>query len=145
MFYLYAKRIYVLEEYLYHYFVNTESTVLCVDKDYHMDIFKASIVKWQEYIQRGAFEKYREAVEYDFISTYFLGGVKVLFLRFSDNKYEEFITAKNTVLSLIPLYACNKYLEKYTDEKYKVLLNLLSIDISKDDFLKVKELFLKII
>lgn len=145
MFYLYAARIYIVEKRLYHYFVNTESTVLNMNKEYHMDIFKANMIKWQEYIERGALERYKEAVEYDFISTYFLGGLKMLFLRFTESKYNEFVIARNTVLELIPLYAKNKYLDKYTDEKYKVLLDLLYLDINEDDFSKVKELFLKLI
>lgn len=51
--YFYVRRIYILEEYLYHYFLNSGSTVLSKNADYHTDILTISLMEWQEWQSRG--------------------------------------------------------------------------------------------
>lgn len=64
---IYAERIYLIEEQLYHYFWNPDSTVLSKNQDHHLDGLTVQIMKWADYKERGLLRKYREELEYDFL------------------------------------------------------------------------------
>lgn len=131
--YFYFKSAYILEERLYHYYVNNQSTVLCKNKEYHLDILKVNRLKWNEYESRGLLNKYREVIEFDLINTYYFTCLKILFFRFSEVPYDIFIEIQQNVKKYIPNYQKNKYLDKYTTEIYKILLELIDKNISKDE------------
>lgn len=49
----YIKRMYVMEDYLYHYFVNSDSVVMKQKQDYSHDMFVSNYIKWNELVGRG--------------------------------------------------------------------------------------------
>lgn len=134
MFYIYAKKIYILEECLYHYFVNWNSTVLKMDEPYHYDIFTVNEMKWEEYETRGALKRFPMAVKYDFVRTYYLAGLKVLFLRYTKPSYEYFLHIKQRVWELTGDYKKNPYLKDAFTPIWQNLLLLLDADISEEEF-----------
>lgn len=131
--YLYTRRIYILEERLYHYYVNPESTVLKKNMPYHYDIFKVNLIKWEEYIRRGALKKYPEAVKYDFLLTYYIAGMKMLALRFDETPYEMVYELQKTTKELVPDYRENKYVKRDAKEIYRLLFDLLDKELSRED------------
>ncbi|MFA9375729.1 MAG: hypothetical protein ACERKZ_03130 [Lachnotalea sp.] len=144
IFYLYVNKVYILEENLYHYFINSESTVLMKNKEYHFDMLTANYLKWEDYIRRGAFEKYKEALEYDFIITYYFTGIKMLFLRFDEVPYVKYMEIQNTILKLIPNFKQNKYLIKNTSDLSQILLDLIGKKISKEELELIAKSFREI-
>ena len=133
MMYLYAKKIYILEERLYHYYVNWESTVLKMNQPYHLDIFKVNEMKWQEYEERGALKRFPMAVKYDFVKCYYLAGMKMLLLRYTKPSYEAFLHIKQRVWELTGDYKENPYLKNAFPAVYDNLLKLLDVNISEEE------------
>jgi glycosyltransferase involved in cell wall biosynthesis len=145
IFYLYIDTAYILEENLYHYFINNESTVLQKNKEYHLDMLTVNYLKWEEYKKRGAVEKYKQAIEFDFINSYYLTGIKMLFLRFDQVPYDKFLEMQNTILKLIPDYEQNIYLEKYVTPFYQILIELIDKKVSMEELELIAENFRKLV
>lgn len=133
MFYLYIDTVYILEERLYHYFVNPKSTVLYKNEEYHFDMLTINYLKWEEYQRRGVIDKYRQALEYDFITTYYFTVIKMLFLRFDEVPYDKFIELQSNMINLVPNYKQNQYIIKHTSQYYQILLELIDKSISKEE------------
>ena len=131
--YLYAEHVYILEEELYHYFVNPSSTVLLKDQSYHSDFLTVNLMKWQEWENRNLLPEYQAELEYDFLSTCFLGYLKILFLRCSRIPYEQYLLLRKEVLARVPDYRKNPYFPSHFTEFNQVLLQLLSLEISEAD------------
>lgn len=141
--YLYVNRIYILEERLYHYFVNWESTVLRMDKPYHKDIFTVNELKWQEFEKRGALKKFPTAVKYDFVKCYYLAGMKMLLLRYTKPSYSLFLHIKNRVWELTGDYKKNPYLKNAFPAVYDNLLGLLDVEITQEELWKLGDMMKK--
>lgn len=139
MLYLYAKKVYILQECLYHYFINWNSTVLKMDEPYHYDILITNEIKWKEYKTRGALKRFPMAAKYDFIKTYYLEGLKILLLRFTKPSYEIFLHMKKRVWELTGDYKENPYLKDAFSPIYQDLLLLLDADISEQEFCKLAD------
>lgn len=144
IFYLYAVRVYIIEDRLYHYFVNHNSTVLSRNQKYHYDFFKVNLLKMEEYEVRGAWKEYKEAVEYDFLLTYYIAGIKLLAHRFDAVLYEVFYEMQNTIRALIPEYKKNKYLNRDAGEMYKLLITLIDQPLKEADIDQVLEMARKV-
>lgn len=139
MLYLYAKKVYIIQERLYHYYINWASTVLKMNAPYHYDFLTANEIKWKEYENRGALQKFPMAVKYDFVRTYFLAGLKVLFLRYTKPSYDTFMQMKHRVWELTGDYKENPYLKDAFSPVYQDLLLLLDADISEEEFWKLAD------
>lgn len=131
LFYLYAKRVYILEEKLYHYYINTQSTVLNRNQKYHFDFFRVNLKKMEEYERRGAWARYKEGVEYDFLLTYYIAGIKLLAHRFDEVPYDVFYEMQNTVQLLVPNYKVNKYVQREVREIYILLFGLIEQSLER--------------
>lgn len=135
--YLYAERIYFLNENMYHYFINPQSIVMKKDEAYHMDIFNTSMQMWEECKKRRAVEQYPREMEINFLIYYYLGGLKMLALRYSDLKYEEFQKMCETVKSTVPNYKTNPYIPKVLDSMKQLQIALIDKNISEEEFAQV--------
>ncbi len=62
---LYAEKVYIIEESLYHYFVNPNSITLHSNASHHMDMLSIQLMKWTDYERRGLYQEYREELERD--------------------------------------------------------------------------------
>lgn len=80
---IYAKKIYVTDQPLYHWFINSNSITMSKNVDHHADWITIQMMKWHEYEQRGLFQKYREELEYDFLCDA-AGFLSVLISRFDE-------------------------------------------------------------
>lgn len=132
--YFYANRVYILEEYLYHYFVNPTSTVLSKNADYHTDILTISLTSWDEWQKRNFFSEYKDELEFLFLNSCYFIFMKMLAMRFDTPSFSLFQLCKELVLERIPDFRSNPYAEKLTDF-HKLLLELLYQPVSRSDFL----------
>lgn len=133
----YVTDIYIIEEQLYHYYVNKESTILTKNADYHTDWLTVQIVKWNTWKERGFFKDYREELEYEFLWSCYLGFLKLLAFRYETPSYSLFLMARELTLSYIPDYQSNKYLEEGFTEFQKLLLQTLYLPIDRIQFQEI--------
>lgn len=129
MLYLYASRIYILEERLYHYYVNPHSIVLTPNAEHHFHILTADIMLWEECDRRGFLQTYRKELEYTFLTLCYLAGLKIISLRFTELPYDFFLRLKEETLKRVPDYHANPYIKDYVTEFNQVLLQLLDYPI----------------
>lgn len=137
---LYVRRIYILEERFYHYYINNESTVLAMDKAYHQDIFTVGEILWQEFEKRGALDRFPMAAKYLFVKCYYLMGLKMLLLRYTKPSYEVFLHIKQRVWELTGDYKENPYLKDAFSPVYDNLLKLLDLPINEEYFLQLADI-----
>lgn len=106
-----AKRVYVLEEYLYHWMVNADSISMTNDFSAHLDRMKIELLKLEEYRQRGLFTVYHDEIEYIFLEQFFANTVNTIFTRSGVLSLEVLDFMKNETKKNFPEYLCNPYLQ----------------------------------
>lgn len=131
--YLYAERVYILEERLYHYYVNSASTVLSPNAAHHFDILTVNKMMWAECKNRGFLNEYRQELEYQFLTLCYLAAMKMISLRLTEVPYDFFLKLKAETLNRVPDYHSNPYVKDYVTELNQMLLHLLDLPISEQD------------
>ncbi|MCM1145649.1 MAG: DUF4422 domain-containing protein [Clostridium sp.] len=131
MLHLYAKKIYILEERLYHYYVNPHSIVLSPNASHHFHILTVDTMLWEECDRRGFLQTYRKELEYTFLTLCYLAGLKVISLRFTRLPYDFFLQLKEETLKRVPDYHANPYIGDYVTEFNQVLLQLLDVPVTE--------------
>lgn len=131
--YLYVSRVYILEERLYHYYINPGSIVLAPNAAHHFNILKADMLMWEECEKRGFLEPYRKEIEYTFLTLCYLSALKIISLRFAKAPYDFFLKVKEETLKRVPNYHENPYIKDYITELNQALLQLLDYPVSEED------------
>lgn len=131
--YFYAERIYIMEERLYHYVVNEQSTVMVNGAHHHFDILTADMMLWEECSQRGFLEQFRPELEYQFLSLCYLMSIKMLLLRLPEIPYDFFMKLKKETLLRVPDYHSNPYVHELVTDSNKILLELLDKDMAENE------------
>ncbi len=132
--------VYLLEETLYHYFVNSQSTVVSRAADYQPDMLTAQAILYREWSQRGALERYHDEVEYEFIYSCVLAFVKVLALRYETPPYSLFRLLQIFAEEHFPYYLNNLYFVKEsTPELHKQIAQAVHLPLTKRQFLEFAE------
>lgn len=134
IFHLYVNKGAVLGEYLYHYYVNPESTTLKKNASYHYDYFISIQLLWDEWTKRGFLSNYRDALECELLFAGYLQYLKVLAIRFDHPSYERFLELQKFIRSIIPDYSNNPYIQKHIDSKHHILLEAIYQDINATEF-----------
>ena len=68
----------------------------------------------------------------------------MLFLRYDEILYDKFLEIKNTIKELIPKYKQNIYLDKYTTDIYKILLELIDKEVTCEELELIAQNFIRI-
>lgn len=131
--YFYATRVYILEERLYHYYVNPASTVLSPNATHHFDILAVDMMMWAECENRGFLNEFRKELEFQFLTLCYLITLKTISLRLTKVPYDFFLELKEETLKRVPNYHDNPYIKDYLTELNQVLLQLLDLPISEQD------------
>lgn len=106
-----AKRVYVLEEYLYHWMINGESISMQNDMNAHLDRMKVELLKLQEYQKRNLLEVYHDEMEYIFLEQFYANTVNTIFTRNQCLPMEILEYMKKQIHEGFPNYQENKYIE----------------------------------
>jgi glycosyltransferase involved in cell wall biosynthesis len=81
---LYVSSMCVVDEVLYHYYVNEESTTMKKNDMRQLERLDIEVALLEEYKKRGAFEAFYFRIMADFIQRYYLNTYHILFTRFTD-------------------------------------------------------------
>ena len=135
--YFYAKRIYILEERLYHYFVNEQSTVLSSNSSHHFDILTVDALWWEECEKRGLMKEFKAELEYQFLSLCYLAAIKMMILRLADVPYDFFLQLKEETNKRVSDYHTNPYVKELVTDLNKLLLELLDMPITEPEFKEI--------
>ena len=128
--YLYANRLYILEERLYHYFVNESSTILTANADYHDDFFKVGELCWDVFKTSGALLRWKDACEFDHLVQYYLQGIKMISLRYDNPSPDRFRRLQNDICKRIANPMQNPYIESNTTEFQRMQLEFLNYNLN---------------
>lgn len=139
-----VKRAFIMKEPFYHYMVNPSSLVLKQNEPYHFDILETNELKWQILSSHPDFGICGQELKFDYLMTGFFGCLKVLFLRFTDVPYDKYELLRRRVLSHVPDYAQNPYLACRVPKVYKLLLPLLTYQVSPDELKQAAQAFRQI-
>ena len=131
--YFYTRRAYILEERLYHYYVNPASTVLSPNATHHFDMLTVDKMMWAECENRGFLTEYRAEVEFQFLTLCYLASMKMISLRLTHVPYDFFLELKAETLKKVPDYNSNPYIKDYVTELNQMLLQLLTLPINEQD------------
>lgn len=127
---LYARRVFLMSERLYHYYVNPSSTVMKKNATYHEDLKRANLAVWGDYVRLNALDRYGDALKFDFLMSFYIAGVKMLSLRYDEPPYDAFYEMQGIVRELVPDYRENPYLKGDVDELYLLLIGLIDQPLS---------------
>lgn len=133
----YLNCAYVIEEPLYHYFVNDHSTILQINAPHHADYLRVYENTWEMLKQRGVWEIYYYEFMFDALHTCYLGFLKIVCLRYSPPSYELFLQLKDTIHKYFPDYDNCPYLSQGFNEFQKLLIQMLSLPIDSAQFSEV--------
>ncbi len=105
---LYVKRFYLLEECLYHYCVNLNSTILTKNALHHLDRMPIEIMKIEFYKDKNVFDLYHDQIEANFLSMFYVNTLHILFTRFDVLPLETLLFLQRKTIELFPKYKENK-------------------------------------
>lgn len=137
---LYVKKAYVIEEYLYHYYINYSSTVLQMNAEYHIDLLTGQLQLWNELKVRNMLEPYYEELEYEFLFSCYLSVLKMIALRYETPPYSLYLLLKTCTLERIPDYRQNKYVQSAEHSPaLTAMLESLMLPMDRNEFLQFAE------
>lgn len=130
----YASKIGIVEERLYHYYMNPESVSRVRNREQNRDIIKVNRLLWEEYQKRGMLKSaFADALKYEMLCTYYLTTVKMIFLRYDEIPYDMFYEVQQDILEMIPDFVSNPYVSDYTKPFNILLLGLIDKSLSHED------------
>lgn len=131
---IYAGRVYMLEEILYHYYVNDSSTTLEKNALRHVDLLTVYIQMWEIWEKRGLLSRYRTELEFHFLCSGYLCFMKILFLRYSAPPYSLYLLGREITNGLIEDYRMNPYIQDNLSEFYHLVLKSLTYQLTDEQF-----------
>lgn len=139
---LYIQHMYIIDKVMYHYFINSASTVTAINAVHHLQRMEIELMKVEELKARGAFPWYYHEIEWEFIQRYYLNTWYLIFTRFSYVP-DIFNEMKTQILQLFPKYKENPYLSR-ANLREQQLLRILEMEhtFSVEELEKIKKLYL---
>ncbi len=122
---------YIVNQPLYHYIVNEQSTIMRQDAMHHLDRLVIELMKVEEYQRRGLFERYHDEIEFDFLQMYFINTIRILFVRFREIPYDIIYTMQDNVRDLFPNYWDNPYLDELP-QLQRELLKMIDVSLDRE-------------
>lgn len=139
---LYIKNLYVVDQVLYHYFINTHSTVTTRNALHHLDRLDIEVGIIEEYKERGAFHLFKETLEWNFIKRFYLNTLYIIFMRF-DEIPDIFHYMKAKIFEYFPGWKQNPHIAECSPRE-QLLLELLELpELTMEDLYRIKAAYLK--
>lgn len=110
MVFYHARRVYVLEEYLYHWMVNGASISMQNDFEAHFDRMRVELLKLEEYKRRGLLTVYHDEMEYIFLEQFYANTFNTICTRNGTIPMETFTYMRQRVQEYFPDYRNNPYI-----------------------------------
>lgn len=128
---IYAKSFYSLPEYLYHYFVNPNSTIVTPEAPHHFDRLTIETMKLDELKRRGLFDLYYHEIEFNFLLLYYFNTLHIILTRFSKVPIDIVNRMRLQVKTSFPNYKNNPYIDNFLIELYKVLMRTIDTPLDQ--------------
>ncbi len=132
---LYSNKIYLLHRRLYHYYVNSSSTVLKKNESYHTDILTNWLILWEDLSARGFMTDYRDEFELEFVYSGILIFWKIMVLRYDIAPYSYYRLLCQITSGLVPNIMNNFYISNHKlSEFHTMILSSCLTILNKNDF-----------
>lgn len=131
--YYHVEAVYIMKEYLYHYFANDNSTVLQKNQTYYDELFAANYYKWEQLHQRGCFDVMKQEAEFDFMCNYYLMGLKLFGKHYDRIPIEAFFEMKSFILENIPDYKNNPYIKTALAPEVSMLFEFIDREMGENE------------
>ena len=105
---LYVEKIYVVNEILYHYYFNHNSTITQIDSANHFQRLTIELMKIEFYKEKGVFDLYQEDIETNFLKLFYANTLHIFFTRMTQLPIDIIKFMQRTVIQLFPEYKKNK-------------------------------------
>lgn len=138
---LYISTHYVLEEYLYHYFYNMNSTIVKRNSLHHFDRLTIELKKLEEYNKRGVLGLFYNEIEFQFLKLFYVNTLNLIFTRFDTIPIDILKLMQKTVTDSFPNYKNNCYLKSHFNNGDEYLLGLIELEVKKEVFEKIASEF----
>ncbi|MDC7293588.1 glycosyltransferase [Butyrivibrio sp. DSM 10294] len=134
---MYYTKAYILNEQLYHYYVNDVSTSLSTNEFYHVDLLTNQIMLWDELEERGFMDEYKEELEIEFVYSCALIFWKMIALRYDTPPYSLYRLLCALVKNHIPNILNNPHiLNNELSELHLLILKSCLNILNKKEFQK---------
>lgn len=140
---LYVSSVYILDEILYHYYVNEGSTTEVRNSLHQLDRLKVEVMLLEEYIKRGAFSVFYGSIERRFMREYYIYGVSFIFTKF-DTIPDVFETMRQTVLHYFPDYKTEIPVSEYSAVEQLVIQLLDLPNLSMEELKQIQSSFVRL-
>lgn len=127
----YVRSFYMIEEPLYHYYANSNSTIVKRNSGLHHDRIIVEKRIWEELEKRHFFEKYSEWIETRFLKMFYLNSMHLFFTRYDTLPYLWLEELKEGVLKRMPDYKTLPYYLALS-EREKAFFLPLEMDMTKE-------------
>lgn len=136
----YVKSYYIIDEILYHYFVNFDSTIMQQDSSHHTDRLVIEKMKLDELKKRGFYEKDRDRIEYVFLLVFYINSIHTFLLRMKNIPYETICMMQKEVCREFPDFEDNPYLYRLNDVE-KFFLKTVRAELSREDWEDIRRAY----
>lgn len=137
---LYAKSVKCLNENLYHYRENFESTTLKRNNIKLFDRLDIELMKINKYKELGIFDRFHDKFEMDFLHLYYMNTLYLLFSRFDKLPYFVFLEMKKNVKKYFPNYMNNELIRNQKNVMTE-FLRLIELDLTEEELQFVSDEF----
>ncbi len=136
---VYASKIFIVGNSLYHYFVNPASTTSNQNADYYTDSITASLLAWQNWKNHNLFTYFQAELEYNFIFYSYLYFLKNIISNYNPS-YSLYLMVREIVLEHVPEYNLNPYIAECSDPIDQLLIASLAQPIDQHQFAQLNSL-----
>lgn len=140
---LYTRNECIIDRIVYHYFINSNSTVTEKNALHQLDRLNIEVLKVEQYKKRGAFEALYHELEYEFIKLFYLNTLYIVFTKF-DFIPDIYGFMRHKMYLYFPNFMKNPRISE-CNEREKLLLSLLEIprNLSAEEMNRIKTAYLK--
>lgn len=129
----YLQTFYVIDEILYHYFVNLNSTLMSQNASHHKDRLQIELLIREELKQRGLYEKNKEKLDFRFIKAYYINTLHIFFTKYHPLPYDTILMMQQELSKQVPDFMDNPYLHELNDLEM-LFLKTANMTLQKEDF-----------
>ena len=142
---MYFNSAYILNEQLYHYYVNEASTSLTTNELYHVDLLTNQMMLWHELDKRGFMHEYQDEIDIEFVYSCALIFWKMIVLRYNIPPYSLYRLLCIIIQEHIPNIMKNPHiLGAELSEMHMLLLKSCFNVMNKNEFLSFTKMVKKI-
>jgi len=138
--YLYATRIYFINQVFYHYFTNPASTVLQKNVSYQFDILQIMRLRIEEYKKRNVWDKFQSEIEFELLVSGYLSAVKIFFTRFTKVPFEKFYELQVMMRDCFPNASKNPYITENLTQMQQLTISLIQSHLSVEELKDLKKI-----